>query len=56
MKPFMILFAIGFFMLFGAVGNLEVDANASLLYNGILALVGAGVMLIGVTGAKRNGL
>jgi len=50
----MIRFAIGFMLVFGAVGTLEVDPNASLLTTAILAVVGLTIMAFGVAKIQQQ--
>ena len=46
--------AIGFLAVFGAVGTLDADPNASLLAVVALAAVGLGLMLSGVNAMNRQ--
>lgn len=50
----MIRFAIGFFMVFGAVGTLEVDPEADLLITVALAIVGLVIMSFGVAKIRQQ--
>lgn len=50
----MIRFAIGFMLVFGTVGTLEVDPNASLLTTAILAVVGLTIMAFGVAKIQQQ--
>lgn len=45
--------AAGFFIVFGAVGTLEVDPNASLLAQTAVALIGIAIMISGIRAARR---
>lgn len=46
--------AVGFFIVFGAVGTLEVEPDASLLTQFAVALVGLAVMINGARAANRS--
>jgi hypothetical protein len=50
----MIRFAIGFMMVFGAVGTLEVDPDASLLTTALLAVIGLAIMSFGVAKIQQQ--
>lgn len=43
----MIRFVIGFLMVIGGLGNIEVDPEASLVINAFIAALGIGLMFLG---------
>lgn len=45
---------VGFMVVFGAVGTLEVDPAASLVQMTLLALAGLGIMASGVSAIAKN--
>lgn len=45
--------AVGFFIVFGAVGTLDADPNAGLLVQALLALVGLAIAYSGITAMKE---
>lgn len=48
-----IRFFLGFFIVFGAVGTLDVDATASLLTQVLIGIAGLGVMYSGAKAMKK---
>jgi len=50
----MIRLAIGFMMVFGAVGSLEIDPDTSLLTTAILAAFGLVIMAFGVAKIQQQ--
>jgi hypothetical protein len=48
-----IRFFLGFFIVFGAVGTLDVDASASLVTQMMIAAAGLGVMYSGAKAMKK---
>lgn len=45
---------IGFMLVFGAVGTIELDPSANLLIQGALALLGLAIMAAGVVANKQQ--
>lgn len=45
---------VGFLMVFGAVGTLDVDPSASLLSVAVLAVVGLVIMYSGITAMEKQ--
>lgn len=45
--------AVGFFVVFGAVGTLDMDPSASLLTQTVLALAGLAIMYTGINAMKE---
>lgn len=45
---------IGFLIVFGAVGGIEVNPNADLLVQTVIAICGLAVMFTGVNAMKEN--
>ena len=52
--PGMIRFFIGFMVVFGAVGSLEIDPAASLFTTAILAVIGLTIMAFGVAKIQQQ--
>jgi hypothetical protein len=52
--PGTIRLAVGFMMVFGAIGTLEVDLDANLLITAILAVVGLVIMAFGVAKMQQQ--
>lgn len=46
--------AVGFFIAFGAVGTLDMDPNANLLTQMVVALAGLAIMYTGVNAMKES--
>ena len=50
----MIRFILGLVLVLGAVGTLDIDANASLLVQGAIAVSGLALMMFGVRRLQKS--